>query len=81
MKAIVNADREYCESAVRDMSHAEAEYPGWLGRLLTHRVSGLENYTELFATLSGANGVIEVYCEVAAIEKEQSWAQKAARAS
>jgi glucose 1-dehydrogenase len=40
----VNANRTYFERGVLDMALAEAEYPGWLGRLLTHPVDGLENY-------------------------------------
>jgi glucose 1-dehydrogenase len=81
MVGTVNANREYFESGVRDMAQAEAEYPGWLGRLLTHPVAGLENVQELFEKLSGAKGAIKVYCEVAAMEKEQSWAHSVARAS
>ena len=50
---------------MRDMAHAEAEYPGWLPRLLTHPVRGLENYRELMDTLTTAKGAIKVYCEVA----------------
>src|SRR5207249_10328193 len=61
----VNANREYFEMGVRDMALAEAEYPGWLVRLLTHPVSGLENYGELLEKLSSAQGAIKVYCEVA----------------
>jgi len=49
------------------MAQAEAEYPGWLARLLTHPVKGLENYQELFAKLTNANGAIKVFCEVADI--------------
>jgi threonine dehydrogenase-like Zn-dependent dehydrogenase len=81
MVGTVNANREYFESGVRDMAQAEAEYPGWLGRLLTHPVPGLENFQDLFEKLSSAKGAIKVYCEVAAMEKEQSWAQNVARAS
>ena len=81
MVGTVNANREYFESGVRDMSQAEAEYPGWLASLLTHPVAGLENFQELFEKLSGAKGAIKVYCEVAALEKERSWAQNVARAS
>ena len=67
MVGTVNANREYFEAGVRDMAHAEAQYPGWLARLLTHPVRGLENYQELFATLTAAApGTIKVYCEVAA---------------
>jgi hypothetical protein len=40
-------------------------YPGWLGRLLTHPVKGLENYETLLKTLTEAKGAIKVYCEVA----------------
>lgn len=65
MVGTVNANREYFESGVGDMSKAELEYPGWLARLLTHPVKGLENYAELFENLTGAKGAIKVYCEVA----------------
>ncbi|HSC28706.1 MAG TPA: glucose 1-dehydrogenase [Vicinamibacterales bacterium] len=65
MVGTVNANREYFELGVRDMSQAEAEYPGWLGRLLTHPVKGLDNFRELMDTLTGAKGAIKVYCEVA----------------
>jgi hypothetical protein len=50
---------------VKDLAQAEAEYPGWLSRLLTHPVKGLENYRELFAKLTNPNGAIKVFCEVA----------------
>src|SRR3990172_2058203 len=61
----VNANREYFEMGVKDMAQAEAEYAGWLSRLLTHPVRGLENYQELFAKLTNPNGAIKVFCEVA----------------
>jgi glucose 1-dehydrogenase len=65
MVGTVNANREYFELGVRDMALAEAQYPGWLSQLLTHRVKGLEHYQELFDTLTTAKGAIKVYCEVA----------------
>jgi glucose 1-dehydrogenase len=65
MVGTVNANREYFEMGVKDMAQAESEYPGWLGRLLTHPVRGLENYEELFEKLTGAEGAIKVFCEVA----------------
>jgi hypothetical protein len=65
MVGTVNANREYFEMGVKDMSQAEAEYPGWLSRLMTHPVKGLENYEDLFKTLTSAKGAIKVYCEVA----------------
>ncbi|PYN19415.1 MAG: glucose dehydrogenase [Candidatus Rokuibacteriota bacterium] len=65
MVGTVNANREYFELGVRDMAQAEAEYAGWLTRLLTHPVKGLENYRELFDELTTAKGAIKVFCEVA----------------
>jgi threonine dehydrogenase-like Zn-dependent dehydrogenase len=65
MVGTVNANREYFEMGVRDMAQAEAEYSGWLARLLTHPVKGLENYRELFEKLTTTKGAIKVYCEVA----------------
>ena len=61
----VNANREYFETSVKDLSTAELAYPGWLSKLLTHPVKGLENYQELLNTLTTAKGAIKVYCEVA----------------
>jgi threonine dehydrogenase-like Zn-dependent dehydrogenase len=66
MVGSVNASRENFEGGVRDMSHAEAEYPGWLRRLLTHPVRGLQDYPKLFDYLQNPNGAIKIYCEVAA---------------
>jgi len=65
MVGSVNANREYFELGVRDMSQAELEYPGWLGKLLTDPVKGLENYGELLKKLTSPNGSIKVFCEVA----------------
>lgn len=65
MVGTVNANREYFESGVRDLSQAELEYPGWLNRLLTHPVKGLDNYAELFDKLLNARGAIKIFCEVA----------------
>ncbi len=65
MVGTVNANREYFELGVRDLAQAEAEYTGWLRRLLTHPVKGLENYRELLDTLTTARGAIKVFCEVA----------------
>ena len=65
MVGTVNANREYFESGVKDMAQAEAQYPGWLSRLLTHPVRGLENYRRLFEALEGARGAIKVFCEIA----------------
>ena len=65
MVGSVNASRENFETGVRDMSQAEAEYPGWLRHLLTHPVRGLDRYGELFEKLQNPNGAIKIFCEVA----------------
>jgi threonine dehydrogenase-like Zn-dependent dehydrogenase len=64
MVGTVNASRADFESGVRDIAMAEARWPGWLARLLTHRVVGLDNAPEALALL-GTPGVIKVYVEVA----------------
>jgi threonine dehydrogenase-like Zn-dependent dehydrogenase len=61
----VNASRADFERGVQDLSLAELSYPGWLSKLLTHRVRGLENYQELMQTLTNGKDAIKVYCEVA----------------
>ena len=61
----VNAARADFERAVMDLAQGELEYPGWLRRLLTHPVAGLENYRQLIDTLTSAKGAIKVYCDVA----------------
>jgi len=66
MVGTVNASRENFESGVRDMAHAESEYPGWLRRLLTHRVEGLDNFRQLFDYLQNPNGAIKIFCEIGA---------------
>ena len=65
MVGTVNANREYFEMGVRDMALAEAEYPGWLARLLTHPVKGLEHFQQLYDALANGQGVIKAYCQVA----------------
>ena len=64
MVGSVNASRDNFETGVRDMSQAEAEYPGWLHQLLTHPVRGLDGYRELFDRLQKPDGAIKIFCEV-----------------
>jgi threonine dehydrogenase-like Zn-dependent dehydrogenase len=68
MVGTVNANREYFETGVKDLAQCEAQYPGWLGRLLTHRVDGLENYRRLFELLTMGQGVIKAWCRVAPMQ-------------
>ena len=65
MVGTVNANRDYFETGVRDLAQAALEYGGWLERLLTDPVRGLENYAELFAKLTNPNGAVKIFCEVA----------------
>jgi len=66
MVGTVNANREYFELGAKDLSQAELQYPGWLSKLLTHPIGGLENYQQMMKTLTEAKGAIKVFCEVAA---------------
>jgi threonine dehydrogenase-like Zn-dependent dehydrogenase len=65
MVGTVNANRDYFEMGVKDLAQTEAEYPGWLAKLITHSVKGLENYEELFDKLTNAKDAIKIVCEVA----------------
>jgi threonine dehydrogenase-like Zn-dependent dehydrogenase len=61
----VNANREYFEMGAKDLSQAELQFPGWLSKLLTHPIRGLENYQEMMNTLTEARDAIKVFVEVA----------------
>ena len=62
----VNASRADFVTGVADLAQAELSHPGWLGKMLTHPVKGLENFRALMDTLvGGGKGTIKVYCEVA----------------
>jgi len=65
MVGTVNASRADFVSGVNDLVKAEALYPGWLQKLLTTRVNGLENYAELLRHLLEDKEAIKVYLEVA----------------
>lgn len=64
MVGSVNASRDNFETGVRDLAQAQAEYPGWLPRLLTDRIDGLDRYRELFDRLEHPEGAIKIYCEL-----------------
>ncbi|MBI4320194.1 MAG: glucose 1-dehydrogenase [Chloroflexi bacterium] len=56
----VNGHRGYFETGIADFALSEAAWPGWLARLLTHSIRGLENHAELFRTLLEADQAIKV---------------------
>jgi glucose 1-dehydrogenase len=60
----VNAARADFERGVMDLVMAEALWPGWLARLLTHRVDGLQNYGEMIRLLTEARDAIKVFVDV-----------------
>lgn len=66
MVGTVNANREHFAMGVKDLTLCEAMYPGWLGRMLTHKIEGLDNYERLFEILedSGQHKAIKTYFEV-----------------
>jgi threonine dehydrogenase-like Zn-dependent dehydrogenase len=66
MVGTVNAHRDDFVRGVDDMTKSETRYPGWLGRLLTHPIDGLENYEQMLDALDHGEGAIKVYVEVAA---------------
>ncbi len=62
----VNASRQDFETAVRDLAVAEAEYPGWLSRLITHVVPGLDGYARAFELLGGGRDTIKIVLDLTA---------------
>src|ERR671925_470318 len=64
MVGTVNASPADFESGVTDLIRAEALYPGWLGKLLTTPIRGLENYRQMIEALESGQG-IKVFVEVA----------------
>jgi threonine dehydrogenase-like Zn-dependent dehydrogenase len=64
MFGTVNANREHFEEGIRDLAVAEAHYPGWLSRVLTHPIPGLDHYDDALTAL-GEPGAIKVYVEIA----------------
>jgi threonine dehydrogenase-like Zn-dependent dehydrogenase len=64
MYGTVNANREHFEEGIRDLAVAETRYPGWLSRLLTHPIPGLNHYDDALAAL-GTPGAIKVYVQIA----------------
>lgn len=69
MVGTVNANREHFEMGVKDFALSEAMYPGWLSKILTHKISGLENYEKVFEILedSGKFKAIKTYFEIGKI--------------
>ncbi len=69
MVGTVNANREHFEMGVKDLALCEAMYEGWLGRMMTHKVEGLENFEKAFEILEHSSDykAIKTYFEVKSI--------------
>jgi threonine dehydrogenase-like Zn-dependent dehydrogenase len=65
MVGTVNASPHDFRTGVDDLIKAEAVYPGWLGKLLTTPVHGLENYEQMIRELTENRDAIKVFVEVA----------------
>jgi threonine dehydrogenase-like Zn-dependent dehydrogenase len=65
MVGTVNASRGDFERGVDDLIKAEAFYPGWLGKLLTTPIDGLDNWAEMLEHLTDDREAIKVYVQVA----------------
>jgi threonine dehydrogenase-like Zn-dependent dehydrogenase len=60
----VNSNRSHFERGVQSMALAQAWYLGWLERLLTHPVRGLEGYAEMMRLLTENKSVVKVFAEI-----------------
>ena len=61
----VNANKSHFELGVKDLSQALLQYPGWLVKLLTHPIDGLncERIDQLLRTK--IKGMIKIFCKIA----------------
>lgn len=64
MVGTVNASRDDFDRGVTDLVRAEAFYPGWLAKLLTTPIDGLDNYEEMLRHLTQDEDAIKVFVEV-----------------
>ena len=64
MVGTVNASPADFRSGVDDLIKAQAVFPGWLEKLLTTPIHGLENYEQMIRALTEDSEAIKVYVEV-----------------
>jgi threonine dehydrogenase-like Zn-dependent dehydrogenase len=65
MVGTVNASPADFRSGIDDLIKAEALFPGWLSKLLTTPIQGLENYEQMIRALTEDRDAIKVYVEIA----------------
>ena len=66
MFGTVNANLEHFQMGVQDLALCEAMFAGWLSKMMTHKIDGLENYAQAFDILNNAGkyNAIKAYFEV-----------------
>ena len=64
MFGTVNANIDHFKMGVKDYALAEQKFPGWLKKLLTHPVKGLENYSQMVDLLFNGENAIKVFIEI-----------------
>jgi threonine dehydrogenase-like Zn-dependent dehydrogenase len=61
----VNAGREHFALGVKDLALCEAMQAGWLNKLLTHPINGIENFAQMFDLLNnGAPRMVKAFCQI-----------------
>jgi glucose 1-dehydrogenase len=65
MFGTVNANRDHFEVGIRNFAYAEKAYPGWLSKLLTNPVNGLENFKQMMSELVNDTSALKVYVKIA----------------
>jgi glucose 1-dehydrogenase len=81
MVGSVNASPDDFLTGVDDLTKATAVFPGWLEKLLTTRVEGLENYEQMLEELTENAEAIKVFVEVSAVDGEEAAALPAGKAA
>lgn len=64
-RVAMKANGEEFEAGVYDLCRAELEFPGWLSKLLTHPVNGLDRYEDMMRILTTEKSASKVYVNVA----------------
>lgn len=64
----VSSNRFHFERGVQDMALGAALYPGWMEKLLSHPLRGLDKYAEMMRLLMEEKDAIKVYVQVNEVE-------------
>ncbi|MHA2408095.1 MAG: glucose 1-dehydrogenase [Candidatus Ranarchaeia archaeon] len=63
----VNANKSHFELGVKDLSQALLQYPGWINKLLSHPIEGLDCNRIKELLQSKKKGIIKIFCKIAPI--------------